>query len=79
MKAYDVFIRDPREYGGGFEIRVTEVRDEAEAKAEAVKAANAEGVTEAGSSYEVSDVGSVSEYRPPSADDMETSDGLGKS
>jgi hypothetical protein len=75
MKAYDVFICDPREYGGGFEIRVTEVRDENEAKAEAIKAANEEAVTEMGWYYDLTNVGSVKLV--PSADDMAESDGLG--
>lgn len=74
---YDVFIRDPNEYAGGFEVRVDGCRDEAEAKAEAVKAANEEGVPGMGPSYDVSDVGSVK--RIPNGEDMAKSDGLGKS
>lgn len=74
MKTYDVFIRDAEEYGGGFEIRLT-ANDADEAKAEAIAMANDDDSS--GTVYVIDDAVSVSEYRPPSADDMATSDGLG--
>lgn len=70
---YDVFIRDPHQYGGGFEIRISAVANEYAAKVEALKAANAEGEA----TYDMADIGSVKEFVAPSADDMDLSDGLG--
>jgi hypothetical protein len=57
MKLFDVFIRDGREYGGGFEIRVP-AATESEARAEALNAANAEFDDR---SYDGDDIGSVGE------------------
>lgn len=42
MTMYDVFVKDPDEYGGGFEVRIPAADSPAEAIAEAVAAGNAE-------------------------------------